>query len=161
VLLNSRSRAEDYNKLRCRTPSWHRQTVHTTHCLIFFSDNTPTQNLMEFPVHCTWKKLHNSASCCSLTTPTTTLTVYRLLTEEEEKPIYRIFKAVPIQVWSGPEDSRKLRFPDTITMAQDGGRVVSLMHWPTLPPANPPGTQIRWRLSRPQHHTAIGRILCQ
>jgi len=32
-----------------------------------------------------------------------------------------------------PEGSRKLRFPDYVTMAQDGGRVVSLMHQPFLP----------------------------
>jgi hypothetical protein len=30
-------------------------------------------------------------------------------------------KAVPLQAWSGPEGSRKLRFPDFLTMAQDGG----------------------------------------
>ena len=34
-------------------------------------------------------------------------------------------KAVPLQAWSGPEGSRKLRFPDFVTTAQDGGRVVS------------------------------------
>jgi hypothetical protein len=49
-------------------------------------------------------------------------------------------KAVPLQAWSGPEDSRKLRFPDYITMAQDGGKVVSLTHRPPLPPGNAPGT---------------------
>jgi hypothetical protein len=27
-----------------------------------------------------------------------------------------------------PEGSRNLRFPDYVTMAQDGGKVVSLMH---------------------------------
>jgi len=32
-------------------------------------------------------------------------------------------KAVPLQAWSGPEGSRKLRFPDIVTMAQDGGRL--------------------------------------
>jgi hypothetical protein len=26
--------------------------------------------------------------------------------------------------------SRELRFPDFMTMAKDGGKVVSLMHWP-------------------------------
>ena len=30
-------------------------------------------------------------------------------------------KAVPLQAWSGPEGSRKLRFPDFMTTAQDGG----------------------------------------
>jgi len=29
---------------------------------------------------------------------------------------------------------RKLRFPDFVTMAQDGGKVVSLTHRPPLPP---------------------------
>jgi len=37
-------------------------------------------------------------------------------------------KAVPLQVWRGPEGSRKLRFPDFMTTAQDGGKVLSLMH---------------------------------
>ena len=49
-------------------------------------------------------------------------------------------KAVPLQAWSGPEGSRKLRFPDFVTTAQDVGKVVSLTHWPTLPPGNAPGT---------------------
>jgi len=49
-------------------------------------------------------------------------------------------KAAPLQAWSGPEGSRKLRFPDFMTMAQDGGKVVSLTHWPPLPPGNTPGT---------------------
>jgi len=34
-------------------------------------------------------------------------------------------KAVPLEAWSGPEGSRKLRFPDFLTTAQDGGKVVS------------------------------------
>jgi len=37
-------------------------------------------------------------------------------------------KTVPLQVWSGPEGSRKLRFPDYMTTTQDGGKVVSLTH---------------------------------
>ena len=45
-------------------------------------------------------------------------------------------KAVPSQAWSGPEGSRKLRFPDFMTTAQDGGKVVSLTRWPPLPPGN-------------------------
>ena len=31
-------------------------------------------------------------------------------------------KADPLQAWSGPEGSRKLRFPDFMTTAQDGGK---------------------------------------
>ena len=49
-------------------------------------------------------------------------------------------KAVPLQAWSGPEGSRKLRFPDFMTMAQGGSKVVSLTHQLHLPPGNPPGT---------------------
>jgi hypothetical protein len=49
-------------------------------------------------------------------------------------------KAVPLQAWSGPEGSRKFSFPDFMTTAQEGGKVVSLMHWPHLPPGNPPVT---------------------
>ena len=48
--------------------------------------------------------------------------------------------AVPLQAWSGPEGSRKLRFPDFMTKAEDGGKVVSLTHRPPLPPENIPGT---------------------
>jgi len=32
-------------------------------------------------------------------------------------------KGVPLQAWSGPEGSRKLKFPDFVTTAQDGGRL--------------------------------------
>jgi len=49
-------------------------------------------------------------------------------------------KAVQLQAWSDPEGSRKLRFPDFMTTAQDGGKVVSLTHWSPLPPGNTPGT---------------------
>jgi len=48
-------------------------------------------------------------------------------------------KTVPLQAWTGQEGSRKLRLPDFVTMAQDGGKVVSLMHRPPLPPGNTPG----------------------
>ena len=43
-------------------------------------------------------------------------------------------KAIPLQAWRGPEGSRKLRFLDYMTAAQDGGKVVSLTHRPPLPP---------------------------
>jgi hypothetical protein len=49
-------------------------------------------------------------------------------------------KAVPLQAWSGPEGSRKLRLPDYMTMAQDGTKVVCLTHRPPLPPGNALGT---------------------
>ena len=49
-------------------------------------------------------------------------------------------KGVPLQARRGPEGSRKLRFPDFVTMAQDGGKVVSHKHRAPLPPGNTPGT---------------------
>ena len=49
-------------------------------------------------------------------------------------------KAAPLQARRGPEGSRKLRFPDFVTKAQDGGKVVSLTHRPALPQGNTPGT---------------------
>jgi hypothetical protein len=70
-------------------------------------------------------------------------------------------KAVPLQAWSGPEGSRKLRFPDFMTTAQNGSKVVSLMHRPPLPPGNTPGTHFCYRLSRPQSHSATGSIMSQ
>jgi len=51
-------------------------------------------------------------------------------------------KAVPLQVWSSPEGSRKLRFQNFMITAQDGGKVFSLTHRPPLPPGNAPGTHI-------------------
>ena len=54
--------------------------------------------------------------------------------------ILTVGKAVPLQAWSGPEDSTKLSFPDFMTTAQEGGKVVSLTHRPHLPTGNPPGT---------------------
>jgi len=53
--------------------------------------------------------------------------------------IVKAGKAVPLKAWSGPEGSRKLRFPDYMTTAQDGGKVVSLTHRPPLPAGNAPG----------------------
>jgi hypothetical protein len=52
----------------------------------------------------------------------------------------KIGKVVPLQAWSGPHGSRKLRFPDFMTTAQDGGKVVSLTYRPPLPPGNTLGT---------------------
>jgi len=49
-------------------------------------------------------------------------------------------KAVPLQAWSGPDGSRNLMSPDYMTMAQDGGRAVSLTHHLPLPPGNASGS---------------------
>ena len=70
-------------------------------------------------------------------------------------------KAVPLQGWIDPEGSRKLRFLNFVTTAQDGGKVVSLTHRPPLLPGNTTGTHLCKRLGRFQGHSAIGGILCQ
>ena len=41
-------------------------------------------------------------------------------------------KAIPLQTWTGPEGSRRLRLPDFKT--------ISTERWPPLPPGNIPGT---------------------
>jgi hypothetical protein len=38
--------------------------------------------------------------------------------------------AGPLQAWSGPGDSRQLRFPGILTKAQYGDKIVSLTHRP-------------------------------
>jgi hypothetical protein len=48
-------------------------------------------------------------------------------------------KAIPLQVWTCPEVSRRLRLPDFNTI-DTGGNVVSPKHRPPLPPGNIPGT---------------------
>jgi hypothetical protein len=49
-------------------------------------------------------------------------------------------KAITLQAWSGPEGSRKLRFPHFLTTVHYGGQVVSPTHRPPLPLGNTPGT---------------------
>ena len=51
-------------------------------------------------------------------------------------------KAVPLHACSGPEGSKKLRFLDFMTTAQDGSKVASLMYRPPLPTGNTPGTHL-------------------
>ena len=43
--------------------------------------------------------------------------------------------------------------------AHEGGKVVSPKHRPPLPPGNVPDTYFCYRLSRPQGHSAPGRIM--
>jgi hypothetical protein len=64
----------------------------------------------------------------------------RILREADPNYFKGKGKAVPLQAWSSPEGSRKLRFPDFMKTAQDGGKVVSLTHRSPLPPGNTHGT---------------------
>ena len=56
------------------------------------------------------------------------------------RSILYCYLSVPLQTWSGPESSRKLRLPDFVTTAQDGGKVVSLTHRSPFNPWNTPGS---------------------
>jgi hypothetical protein len=60
-------------------------------------------------------------------------------------------KAVPLEAWSGPEGSRKLRFPDYMPTAQNGGKVVRLTHRPPLTPGNATGTHF-WPQCHPKDY---------
>jgi len=55
-------------------------------------------------------------------------------------PIIIKKKSSPVTGPRCPKGSRKLKFPDFMTTAQDGGKVVSFTHRPLLPPGNAPGT---------------------
>jgi len=48
--------------------------------------------------------------------------------------------ALPLHVTKVNQSHFRLRFPDYMTTAQDGGKVVSPTHRPSLPPGNAPGT---------------------
>ena len=63
--------------------------------------------------------------------------LYQVLKFEITRKQWRFIvkcKAVPLQAWTSPEGSRKLRFPDFVKTAQDGGKVVSLTHRPLFTP---------------------------
>jgi len=60
---------------------------------------------------------------------------------EEKELHYRLYREIsPITEPDGPRGFQAVRFPDFMTTAQEGGKVVSLTHRPPLPPGNAPGT---------------------
>jgi len=67
---------------------------------------------------------------------------YKICLNDEQKrcSVLGNGKAVLLQAWTGPEGSTELRYPDFMTMAQDGGKVVSLSHRPPLPLGDIPST---------------------
>jgi len=82
-----------------------------------------------------WLVMLQAVMCYRLTPLIRTL-VNRIGLTLPANIFYSNCKAVSLQAWTGPEGSRNLRLPDFVTMAQDGGKVVSLTHRPPLPPGN-------------------------
>jgi hypothetical protein len=70
-----------------------------------------------------------------------------------------IGKAFPLQAWTGPEGSRRLRLPYLKTIGHECGRVVNPTRRPPLHRGNIPGTNFCQRLSQPYGHSADGRIM--
>jgi hypothetical protein len=68
--------------------------------------------------------------------------------------------AIPLQAWTGPEGSRRLRltrFQDSRNMKVE--RLSALRTGHLYPPGNISGTHFCQRLSRSQDHSAAGRIM--
>jgi hypothetical protein len=56
---------------------------------------------------------------------------------EEKKKIHCKGKSIPVQAWTGPYGSKRLRLPDFVQSAHEGGKFVSPTHRPPLPPPPP------------------------
>jgi len=91
--------------------------------------------------------------CCTILLPIPEYTAYYI-----DKCAVLISKAVPLQARRGPEVSRKLSFPDFVTMAQDGGRLTAL-RTSRLYPRKYSWYSFLLEASRPQDQSAIGRIM--
>ena len=69
-------------------------------------------------------------------------------------------RTIPLQAWTGPEDSRRLRLPDFKEIGTCKVVRLSALRTSRLyPPENIPGTHFCQRLSQPQGHSAAGRIM--
>ena len=83
---------------------------------------------------CLYKKKHvtvlNTVGNCN-TMVNITIFYYKIIVNKIKQSHYRP---------EVPRGFQKLRFPDYVTMDQNGGKVVSLKHWPFLPPENTSGT---------------------
>ena len=124
---------------------WNNNQVTKMSNLILSSSNAfLSMNLHEY--------LTTAGTCCSrynslwVTWAANSIQIWQTLRDSEyyiKKLVVKgTGKSVPLQAWSDPEGSRKLRFPDFMTTAQEGGKVVSHTHRPHLTPGNPPGTHL-------------------
>jgi hypothetical protein len=67
-------------------------------------------------------------------------------------------KAIPLQAWTDPEGSRRLRLPD-FSRHVKVVRLSALRTGRFYPPGNISGTHFCYRLSRSQGHSGAGRIM--
>ena len=68
-------------------------------------------------------------------------------------------KTFPLQAWTGPEGSRRLKLPNFKTWHMKVVRLSALRTSRLYPPGNTPGSRFCKRLSQPQCHRTAGRIM--
>ena len=97
----------------------------TTDTFLFISHTT---NLLLFKFRCNIfigvriiKEMPGSLASGTLCSNVAHLALQKLIIDVKGK-----CKAVTLHVWTGPEVSRKLRFPDFVTTAQDSGMLSAL-----------------------------------
>jgi len=71
-------------------------------------------------------RIRSMRFACWITKATNTHSEYTILIASVANASQIKGKAVPLQAWTVPEGSRKLRFPDFVTTARDGGRLSAL-----------------------------------
>ena len=129
--------------------SWHDNMAHEMHMRHIVICCSPLYNI--FPRY----KLHNfrkkqtywEQNLCFDFLCNFRVKLFFILRRTERDMIKNVYwssckakvKAVPLQAWSGPGGSRKLRFPDFVTTAH-GGKIVYFRYRPPLPTGNTPGT---------------------
>jgi len=64
-----------------------------------------------------------------------------------------------VQAGTGPEGSRRMRLPDFMTVGTWRCSVCQPYAPAAFTPGNIPGTHFCWSLSRPQDHSAAGRVM--
>ena len=68
-------------------------------------------------------------------------------------------KAIPLQAWRDPEDSRRMRLSDFKTIGTRRWQGCQPYARPPLPPRNISRNHFCYRLSRPKGHSAAGRFM--